>query len=479
MSNISAKIININEVIKKHLSIPDYQRPYCWEESNVRLLLQDIFDSWKSGKISYRIGSIILYQEKRESAELMIVDGQQRITTILLILRQLGSDLGKSLGSKLTYKHGNAKKNIRQNFLFIKNWINENIIDKDSFCKYLTDNCEFVIIIVDDLSEAFQMFDSQNGRGKELEAYNLLKAYHIRAMNSETQETKIECDKKWESATKFRKIPNVDDEIDLLKQIFEEQLYRTRIWSKTEDADRFTKANIPEFKGITIDKLHKTNYPFQNNLLVQFFITKYLDSMDLYIKGVKNRFQNGDSDNINPFVTINQSIINGKAFFDYIETYIQIYKQLFILDLANEPLLTFKNFYKDYCIDYDGSNNNGDRYLRELYKSLIFLMFDKYGENGVNNYYKILYALVYRKRLENSQVKYKTVANYPKEFFSTIERSRDYTDLKLLDKKAKEKITCKKVVKKIVIFFTDFGTLIESVDSTIQLELDNLEYKKI
>ena len=33
-------------------------------------------------------------------------------------------------------------------------------------------------------NEAFQMFESQNGRGKELEAYNLLKAYHIRAMSS-------------------------------------------------------------------------------------------------------------------------------------------------------------------------------------------------------------------------------------------------------------------------------------------------------
>ena len=45
------------------------------------------------------------------------------------------------------------------------------------------------------------MFESQNGRGKELEAYNLLKAYHIRAMSYSSQEDKILCDKRWEDAT--------------------------------------------------------------------------------------------------------------------------------------------------------------------------------------------------------------------------------------------------------------------------------------
>jgi hypothetical protein len=476
MSNISAKIKKINEVIGLNLSIPSFQRPYCWEESNVRLLLEDVCESWKNGKISYRIGSVILYREK--PTEFSIVDGQQRITTIMLILKKLESDLGKSLGQTLKYKDENAKKNILQNFSFIEYWINDNILDKKGFCRYLTDNCEFVKIVVDDLSEAFQMFDSQNGRGKELEAYNLLKAYHIRAMDAETQETKIECDQKWESATKFREEPNVEKEFDILKQIFEEQLYRTRIWSKKEDAFQFTKKNITEFKGITIDKLHTTKYPFQNNLLLQYFITKYLDSMNLSIKGVKNRFQNGDLENINPLVLINQSIINGKAFFDYIETYIQIYKQLFILDLKNEPLLQFKTFYKENCLDYKRSDRDGDRYLRELYKSLIFLMFDKYGENGVNKYYEILYAIVYRKRLENYQVKYDTVAKYPQKFFSTIELSRDYTDLKVLDKKAKEEIMCKKVVEEIVRFFKKFKTLIVPDTENIKLELENI-YKKM
>lgn len=46
------------------------------------------------------------------------------------------------------------------------------------------------MIVVKDRSEAFQMFDSQNGRGKELEAYNLLKAYHIRAMEQNSREEK-------------------------------------------------------------------------------------------------------------------------------------------------------------------------------------------------------------------------------------------------------------------------------------------------
>lgn len=51
--------------------------------------------------------------------------------------------------------------------------------------------CEFVVIKVKELAEAFQMFESQNGRGKDLEAYNLLKAYHIRAMENDSQSEKL------------------------------------------------------------------------------------------------------------------------------------------------------------------------------------------------------------------------------------------------------------------------------------------------
>lgn len=115
---IIAQIKKVNMVLVDNLVIPDYQRPYRWTEENVRLLLQDIYESWKTGKNSYRIGSIILYVSNDN--KLNIVDGQQRVTTILLMLRALQSSFGKGLCESLEYNHAESRNAIRKNTVFIK-----------------------------------------------------------------------------------------------------------------------------------------------------------------------------------------------------------------------------------------------------------------------------------------------------------------------------------------------------------------------
>ncbi|MDR0873614.1 MAG: DUF262 domain-containing protein [Prevotellaceae bacterium] len=431
-NKITANIKKIKFVLEQNLSIPHFQRPYVWIEDNVRLLLQDIYDNWKSGKQSYRIGSAIFYEPENEE-NLQIVDGQQRITSILLILRLLNNDfVGKELCESLNYEHSESTQHIAENNKFIEKWIAEKVAnEKNEFYKYIVDYCEFVEIIVADLSEAFQMFDSQNGRGKELEAYNLLKAYHIRAMEGETQETKIESDRRWESATKFKTEPNneKEQEKDILKQVINEQLYRTRKWSRKEIAYDFTKSHIKEFKGIAIDNQHTINFPFQNPMLLQYISTKYFESIGLNVKGIKSRFANGDSENINPFVLINQNIINGKQFFDYIETYVEIYKRLFV----SRNLQFFKNAINTYC----PRGGRGNEAMYELFKSLVFLIFDKFGEKGIVDYWATLYSIVYRIRLQNTRnVNWKSVAKYPQEknLFSIIENAKDFSTLQKLNK---------------------------------------------
>jgi len=76
--SIGADIFSVSDVLKMPLSIPDYQRPYVWNTSNVDQMLADIKNSMEQGKRQYRIGSIILHNND-------IVDGQQRITTISII----------------------------------------------------------------------------------------------------------------------------------------------------------------------------------------------------------------------------------------------------------------------------------------------------------------------------------------------------------------------------------------------------------
>ncbi|MDR6528773.1 hypothetical protein J2787_004212 [Chryseobacterium rhizosphaerae] len=461
MSKINAEIKKVSSVLEGHMTIPNYQRPYRWTEENVRLLLEDITQSWKEGKNSYRIGSVIL---NNHDSQLNIVDGQQRITTILLILKSLESTIGSELRNSLQYRHSDSLNAIIRNKRFIDSWLRENIENsKSSFGKYILDYCEFVEIRVADLSEAFQMFDSQNGRGKELEAYNLLKAYHIRAMENNTFEEKVTCDITWEGAARYQVDKESSDVSNLLRQLINEQLYRTRLWSRKETAHAFDKKYIKEFKGITVNKNHPIEFPYQNRELMQYVVQNYFKSIGVSVHGIKSRFRNISPENINPFALVNQNIVNGKDFFDYTETYVEIYKRLFNSEF--EEMKNFKKFVQDNC-KYVGSHRDGDQYLFELYKSLIILMFDKFGEEGIEKYSKILYLLVYRLRLEKEQVRYTSVAEYPvqNEIFKIIENAKSYADLLPLEKMANKEVICKKNVGSIIRYFIQQNIKLESAD---------------
>lgn len=461
-SKIDAKIVSVKELLGNELTIPPYQRPYRWSIKNVRQLLEDILQSKNAGKKSYRIGSVILHEDKNT---LDLVDGQQRVATLFLLQKACGNNINDSL--KYNDNDFDSYKNLKNNYNFIGEWMKEHCNGQEqNYWKYVEGSCEFVKIVVSELSEAFQMFDSQNGRGKELEPYNLLKAYHIRAMEQDGREEKIQCDQRWEAATQYDPTPKIEDDpnIDILKQLFSEQLYRTRIWSKGNNAYEFSKKNIDEFKGFTIDKNHPAIFPYQNPQLLQYLTAKFYKNVLSGTVATQNRFEYGDNEKIDPFVNINQQIVNGKSFFDFIETYVEIYKQMFI-HIDTYQLAEFKEFYYSYCLDYGGNkeerknvnalypkypaSRTGDTYLRECYKSLIFVLFDKFGENGLNKYYKTLYRLVYIERITKSQVKYKAVAQFPSAYFKIIVNAKDLADCAELDVKLSEALKGKSPNEKL------------------------------
>ncbi|WP_129582381.1 DUF262 domain-containing protein, partial [Rodentibacter caecimuris] len=96
-------IKSVEEILKKKkLSIPDYQRPYKWQTKHVQQLIEDLWFHYKTkNEQEYRIGTVIIH--KKDENKLDVVDGQQRITTLLIILRQL-EPKNKDL-IDLEYKH--------------------------------------------------------------------------------------------------------------------------------------------------------------------------------------------------------------------------------------------------------------------------------------------------------------------------------------------------------------------------------------
>ena len=282
------------------------------------------------------------------------------------------------------------------------------------------------------------MFDSQNGRGKELEAYNLLKAFHLRAIDNEkTQiditEEKIAIDRQWEEAVLMK---TYGSESPLLKYLINE-LYRIRKWSKLQRAGHFSKSKIKEFKGIQFNR-QKSELPLHNRrfLLYMYFAEK-----------INVAKRNGVDDNgQNPFVSIDMDIINGKLFFLYVQTFVSAYNYIFKSEVPQEsPIFKFRKDFDTYCLGYGGAHRTGDTYIREMYVAMIIALYDRFGEEYVGRWYKILYTLAYRKRLESESVFYNSIAEYPKGYFNIIATSIDESGLEELRNLSINMIQCKKL----------------------------------
>ena len=154
-------------ILSSSLSIPEYQRPYKWAASHVNQLLDDVIKH--KHKKSYRLGTVVLHKDvdNTDVGYLNIVDGQQRLLTLTLICHFLDSSHLVSI--KLlehSFDSNTSKENLQHNAAIISSRLNQlSKEEKEELTDFLLNKCELIKVVLDDLSEAFQFFDSQNSRG--------------------------------------------------------------------------------------------------------------------------------------------------------------------------------------------------------------------------------------------------------------------------------------------------------------------------
>ena len=119
-SLINARSIGLINFVQEasNFIIPNYQRKYVWKRRNCRRLLDDMIGCIKEDK-GHFIGSIVFRQkEARPSSPLDLVDGQQRITTIMMIIKVLSlfdkekkiqQEINKMLFSNYNLENNNFK----------------------------------------------------------------------------------------------------------------------------------------------------------------------------------------------------------------------------------------------------------------------------------------------------------------------------------------------------------------------------------
>lgn len=250
------------------ITIPDYQRTYCWPEKNVILLMDDLLIK-KHENHSYHMGTIILnYSVKDTEKGWEIIDGQQRMVTLSLVLEALGDDTPSLLSEKFLSKRANEY--IAYNKYLIKNFIDRQGWDDEKMNKIIAirDNTSLDVLFLQNepIDLAYTFFSAQNDRGKPLTDYELLKSHHLRYIPWEPQQMHLA--QKWDRLLLNHENDKGDHSVSIVVGSY---LYCLRKWSVMEECDpEGDKAIKNEFEAAPIiDEVPPFGEAFHFNEAIQ------------------------------------------------------------------------------------------------------------------------------------------------------------------------------------------------------------------
>ena len=451
--SIHVNILTLKELLEKQLVIPEYQRFYVWDKENVDDLLNDLKDFFLNNENEeYYLGTVILHNDKTNK-KYNIIDGQQRILTLLIILcvfEQQKYNIEGKFNNKITMQ------NIRNNYKYVKEYLDNNQNNKIT----LLNNIIFTEIETDSEDEAFIFFDTQNGRGVTLDAIDYLKSYHLRAIKNDNYRDIIAED--WDKNNKYDKKKKHNN----LNILFNEILWKARRWTGRNIHYENIKEIKREFEKNTKhndnDKcLYYTN--IENIMSIDKNITKDINSLVFNIQEKNIKIKDKK---YYPF-KIRQPIIEGINFFLYTNKYNEIYKYLFYNDEISDEY-EIKKFNKLYTDIY---KTNISKYLKSLFELLCVVYYDKYGEKDLFKFALYCDYLIGNYRILKARISKETIIKILKfdieeketdNLLDIIQMSFDADEIiKFIDKitpKIKENIDIKKsgVISKYIISYSNF-----------------------
>ncbi|WRG19730.1 DUF262 domain-containing protein [Helicobacter pylori] len=238
MTKIDSYEWYLKDTLKKGLyhQIPIYQRPYQWTEENCEKLLDDLFFNYEYDRESdYFCGSLVLVKSdpnsKTETYD--IVDGQQRLSTFILLAKVLAdlyngldpeyleylqeswkdrhterkrlsfNTIGSNAEDNFAYalehfndsqasKNKNNKNNYLKNAICLKDYLmKKEIKNINSFIEWLYSNVKFITIICPNIDKALRIFNVLNTRGLPLNATDIFKGELLKELAKEEDQKKL------------------------------------------------------------------------------------------------------------------------------------------------------------------------------------------------------------------------------------------------------------------------------------------------
>jgi uncharacterized protein with ParB-like and HNH nuclease domain len=241
MQEIKIHLDGVSNVLKtKRFRVPAYQRSYSWEHEHIQSLLNDVSDAIKNKEKEYFLGSIVVTGPADQRYE--VVDGQQRLTTVSLLIAAI-KDIFEASGDsevvssvKTEFLASTDRKTKEKEPKLVLNEVDNELYQEliegiqktdglkyprqshkrlleaaKSIYKYMEDLCssskdaeadlhawldylevnlKVIVVTAPDDSNAFIIFETLNDRGLELAISDLLKNYLFHRSSEKIEETK-------------------------------------------------------------------------------------------------------------------------------------------------------------------------------------------------------------------------------------------------------------------------------------------------
>jgi len=212
-----------------YFQVPDYQRPYSWEDEQIEQLWDDLYSAFQNDDPSYFLGPVILSRTNQGYNE--IIDGQQRLTALTIlfcVLRDLYfSNDNKILNrvksleenryrlrliTQLNYQNQFEQEILNQvkfpkekpvakgkERLFLNTaWIYRQKLNEigtidtiERFVNYILNNVVLITITCSNLASAIKLFQVLNTRGLDLSNSDLIKSHLYSRLNDDLQRSKF------------------------------------------------------------------------------------------------------------------------------------------------------------------------------------------------------------------------------------------------------------------------------------------------
>lgn len=231
MTDFKTESLNIGTLFaqERFYRVPPYQRPFSWDDEQFDDLILDTKDADRN--TTYFVGTIVLHKEA--DGTLALVDGQQRITSLLILLACLRDDIDdpqykngiqdkimqqkrvidgipervrvevkdRAIFQSVVVEMGGTLKTIDEKDLTVpqKRYLTAarifhsriaslNQDQKQELVTFITQKCVLISLLADSFEQAFRLFEIVNDRGKQLRRIDVLKSVNI-SPDVITQET--------------------------------------------------------------------------------------------------------------------------------------------------------------------------------------------------------------------------------------------------------------------------------------------------